>query len=272
MLSNESQEDAINIIKFIIGSDTRIKVLLSLEEEAQDLSCLRDKTDLNSSTLLHAINKLEDNDLVIKGKKGYSLTQIGKIHLMNLVDLIKTLGTLNLYKEFWLNHYIEDIPETFLREMGDLVESDLVKSTKIDILKPMSVLEKIISEAKKVDCIVPIFQHGFLELIEGLLNKGADVKLILTEELFEMIAKEHNEILRKAISKENFEIWVTSEDIKLAFVVTDSTFLLGLFRKDGSYDISENLVSHSDDAISWGERLFKYYQRKLKYLSINDIK
>ncbi|MDY6959902.1 MAG: transcriptional regulator FilR1 domain-containing protein, partial [Halobacteriota archaeon] len=213
----------------------------------------------------------EDNNLVSKGRDGYCLTQVGMIQLMILINLIKALGTLNLQKSFWLNHQIGNIPEPLLKEMGELVESDIVKATSIDLLKPMSVIAEKISEAKMVKGVVPIFQEGFIELIEGHAMRGSEVKLILTKELFDMIKSEHKVLLRNILSKDNIEILVTDEDVKVAFAVTDSAFLLGLFRKDGTYDLSENLVSHSYEAISWGTKLFKHHLGVLNCVHASDI-
>ena len=271
MLSDESQEAAIENIKFITGSDTRIKILYSLKDGALDLGSVRNDTGINSSTLLHAMNKLEENNLMAKGKDGYHLTHLGRIQLMILIDLIKTMSALCLHKDFWLNHQIDDIPEPLLKELGDLVESDIVRATSINLLKPMSVIAEAISKAKTVMGVVSIFQQGFLEYIEDLAMRDSDVKLILTEELFDMLKNEHISLLRDILSKDNFEIWVTDRDVKVAFVVTDSAFLLGLFRNDDTYDMSENLVSHSKEAISWGMKLFKHHLGGLNCVHTNDI-
>lgn len=271
MLSDESQESAINIVKFITGSDTRVKILHSLKEGALDLGSIRNETGINSSTLLHAMNKLKDNNLVVKSKDGYNLTNVGMIQLMLLIDLIKAFSTLYSHKDFWLNHQMRDIPEPLLKGIGDLGDCEMVKATSINILKPMTVITEIISEAKTVKGVVPIFQPGFIELIEGLAKRGSDVKLILTEELFGMIKSEHNGLFKVLLSKDNFDIWVTGRSVKVAFAVTDSAIILGLFTKDGAYDMSKNLVSHSNEAISWGTKLFKYHQGKLNCVHTSDI-
>lgn len=44
-----------------------------------------------------------------------------------------------------------------------------------------------------------------------------------------------------------------------AFTVTDYFLQLGFFRQDGSYDWSKELLSYSEDALTWGRNLFQFY-------------
>lgn len=81
--------------------------------------------------------------------------------------------------------------------------------------------------------------------------------------LYELAAQDP-ETFTNLTSQENFELWITDQDVKLGFTVTDGFISLGLALDDGTYDYSMDLVSDDRDAILWGEKLFEYYRERSK--------
>lgn len=263
--------DAIDWLKFLIGSDIRIKIFLSLEEGAKDLSLLREETGAASSTILHAISSLEGKNLLVKGKDGYSLSHIGQVHALLLIDLIKGFKTLYKHKEFWLSHEILGIPEPLLKKLGDLSDSTVIRTTSTDLLKPFSSLLKLLSDAKSLKGVFPVFHQDFVEVGESLVDGGVTVWLIQTEEVFDIMLNSYREGLKRSIVKDNFKLWVLDEEVKEAFAVTDSEISLNLFLKNGVFDLTSRLVSQSDDAIRWGDEFFEYYRKKARLVKIDDV-
>lgn len=65
------------------------------------------------------------------------------------------------------------------------------------------------------------------------------------------------------------------EDVKISLTTGDNFIALGLFSADGAYDLNISLISHGEEAISWGNRLFDHYfqqatQVKMDALEIHD--
>ncbi|MDY6964614.1 MAG: transcriptional regulator FilR1 domain-containing protein [Halobacteriota archaeon] len=264
-------EEVFDELKFLTGSDTRIKILIALNEGTMDLRLLRNKTKVTTSTLLHSIRKLEDNDLLDRGEDGYSLTHLGRIQLLLLMDLVKALNTLQTHKEFWLDHQMMDIPESLLKNIGSLSDSSVVMATSTDLLKPISSVAKLLSDAKDLKAVVPILPQDFVGIIGNLTDRGVGIHLVLTSEVLNALIDKYPHVLKDILTRKNLEMRVMDEDIKEAFVITDSAITFGMFLKNGVFDITGYLISHTSDAISWGLEIFEYYRKRASMVKMDDI-
>lgn len=68
------------------------------------------------------------------------------------------------------------------------------------------------------------------------------------------------EAIRYQLSKGCLAIFLAEDDVKVAFTVTDTFLSLGLFKPDGIYDTTLDLINTEERAIRWGIELFEYYQ------------
>jgi predicted transcriptional regulator len=66
-----------------------------------DSGDLEKKIKTRASTILHTMKDLTENELVIKSKRGYALTNVGRIQAMLLDDLVEAIVALDQHKEFW---------------------------------------------------------------------------------------------------------------------------------------------------------------------------
>ncbi len=98
------------------------------------------------------------------------------------------------------------------------------------------------------------------------------VPLIKTVEVFDTHKKfweEHDlsvlpeEILLKDwLRLEGSELYVSRQDIKFSFAVTDSIFSLSLFLNNGVFDAKHDVVSSDASAVTWGESIFAHYAKQ----------
>ena len=264
-------EDMLDWLKFLFGSDIRIKIFLCLEDGAKNLRNLRDEMGSSSSTILHAIRSMEEMDLVVKSGDGYALTNIGRIQVLSLVDVIRAFDALHTHKEFWLNHEMLDIPESMIKRIGSLSDSTVIRTTPTDLMKPITSFIKLLYDANKVKCVFPIFNQDFVGTVEKLVDGGVNFWLIITEEILDILLSDFRDRFKNTLYKENFKVWVIDEDIKEVFAVTDLALSLNLFLKNGVFDITSQLVSRSDEAILWGHELFEYYRKRAKTIGPEDI-
>jgi len=270
---HDAYEKASDQLRSLARSEIKIKILLNLNEGPKDLCQFRDLLDLTSSSINHIMRDMEAEGLIVIGsKEGYALTNVGKILTIVLSDLIKAMGVFSKDIEFWMVHDIDGIPEPLLKRIGNLIDSVFVGGSKANVLKTHLNALKLLTEAKKLKCVVPIFYPDYPNLIEKLVNKKADVQIVVTDEVFNMLFYGENHQLSKDIlCKQNFRLWVIKEDIKEAFAVTDSAFAFGLFRDDGTYDVSTGLVSYTDEVLNWGKNLFGYYRKRAIIIKSEDI-
>ena len=257
-------------LKFISSSGVRLKIIISLTSGTKELKDLKEDLSIDTSNILHAIRDLEKKDIIFKQEDNYFLSSTGIILGFKLVDMIKTISTVQKNKKLWVNHEISDIPQHMILRMGELYDSNLVESELIDIFKPRKNFSQILADSKNIKGISPILYQDYIDEFKLLIKNGKEVELILTpniiKEIMNFMDPESLSELRELLSKEKLKIWTTDHNIKVAFTVTDKFISLALFSTNGEYDTTKDLVSEHPDAITWGNNLFEFYRSKSNIL------
>lgn len=84
-------EEVKDDLKFISSSRVRTKIIISLTEGTTKLKDLKEDLAVDSSTILHAMKKLEDKKLIYKKGDEYFISQTGMVIGLKLIDLIEML-------------------------------------------------------------------------------------------------------------------------------------------------------------------------------------
>ena len=255
-------EEVKDDIKFQSTSSVRTKIMISLSEGPNKTKELRELTGIPASTLLHGINELEKQELIIKEGDNFSLSEIGKIMALKLIDTIRASVSLKKLQKLLFNHEIKDIPHNLLMDIGHLSNSQLIEADNIDIFKVHGTHLEIVLDSKKVRGISPIFYPNYPETFKKIIESDINVELILTSDVLKKTLQSANadeKDLKELIETGNLNLWTLDKDIKVAFTVTDKFMTMGFFSVNGMYDPNRNLVSNDSDALTWGNRLFEYY-------------
>jgi len=264
-------------LKGFTRSSVRTKIMLCLKDREKESGELEAELKMRSTTILHSIKDMIEDDLVKKEKgiKGYSLTNIGMIESLLLDKLISAIIIISKHKNFWLNHDVGGIPKALLENIGILGESTIIESDPADLLRIAEHAIEQITKSKEVHGVSPIIVPGFPEAIELAIKNGAKVELIVTDNILKDVAQKHPNVMNYIFKSKNFRLYHLSEDIKVAFTVMDSMLSLGLFRLDGVYDLGSDLICVGDTAEIWGLELFQYYVKKAKPVEslakLNDL-
>jgi len=258
-------------LKFITTSSIRTRIVLSLNED-KDLTELKNQLGLKSSSISHALKRLEKEDIVFKKGKKYSLSSLGKLYFIKSQNFFRSFEAIKNCEKIFLNHLIDGIPSFLVRKMECLSNSIIVESTPIDVVKPQTHYAELVSKSENIKTVSPIFYYPFLDLYFYGLKKEANAEIILTPLILDAMVKntEKGE-LEKKISSKNLKILRVDEDVKIAFTVTEDFFSFGLFLNDGIYDATMSLVNFDEDAIRWGEELYDHYLKKAKKIDLEDI-
>jgi len=258
------------IVQSIYTSRLKIQILLSLRGGMKTLATLREVTGSTSQALIPKIRGLERLSLVEPIEHGYSLTPLGRIVSARIEDFIVTLGSIYQQKEFWSTHDIEGIPNPFLGEIGDLLDSELKFDTTTDILHVYSNFVTMLQEATFIKGISSVMSPGLAEALTGRVVAGIPVDLIVNVGVLDVLKREpYLSEIRKLTEFPNFHIWVTDDLLRIGITVTDKHLSLGLNRIDGKmYDSSTDLYSNDPKAIQWGHRLFQYFLEKSRILNL----
>ena len=250
-----------NIQRLAVCSDLRKKIIIRLYDDKKPLGHLRDDLKINSTTAIHALKELEKYNITFQDNdKNYSLTNIGRVIAVKLLDFSDVAEVLEKHKGFWLEHDLSEIPEHLIEKIGWLKDSELFKDTDTEILKAHINYINLLKNAKEIRGVSSIFVPEFTSLFQELVSENIDVQLILSKEVLEKIDKLLlNQLITK--SKPNFNLFIMKNNLKAAITVTDYFLSIGLFRLDGTYDFSNDLISYSKEAITWGNEFFNHYAK-----------
>ena len=261
---NELKKTDGNIIqRLVVCSDLRKEMILTLYESQKSLGKIRESLKISATTAIHALKELEKGNLTFQDKnKNYGLTNIGRIIAMKMLDFSDSAEVLKKHEKFWMEHDLSGIPDVFFDKIGSLKDSLVLKDTDIDIFKVHTNFINLLKNAKEIKGVSSIYVPEFVPLVEELINRNVDIQLVLTTEV---LSKIDITILNKIDkNKSNVNLFVMDKNIKAAITVTDSVFSLGLFRMDGTYDYSNDLISHSQQAIAMGKEICNHYVKLSK--------
>jgi predicted transcriptional regulator len=248
-----------NQLKAFTRSAVRTKIMLRLMNVEMTAGELEKDMNIRASTILHAMKELISEDLAKKTGRGYSLTNVGRVQALLLDELVNAIVILDQQKNFWLTHDISGIPLELLAKIGMLSQSEILKGDHAAILKTQEFWASEVVKSKEVAGVSPIIIPEYPKVIAAAIDNGANVRLILTKTIMNIVRKEYHQVLEVLLENENFRLYSLDMDIKMAFTVTDSYLSLGLFRIDGGYDVGSDLNCIGERARDWGMELFECY-------------
>ncbi|HEY9206210.1 MAG TPA: winged helix-turn-helix domain-containing protein [Candidatus Methanoperedens sp.] len=252
--------------RLVVCSDLRRNILISLHKSKKSLGGLRDDLGVSSTTAIHALRELEKHNLTFQDKnKNYSLTNIGRIIVMKLLDFNNAAEVLKKHERFWLEHDLSGIPQPQMEKIGWLRDSNVLVISVLDIIKTHESYVSFIKTAKWIKGVSPVFSSDYTNVFKELVEKNVSTQLILTTAVLKKLTDAIGlDNLRNLIYSHHLEIFVTEEDVRVAFTVTDTFLSLGLFTNNGVYDITQDLIATDDMAVRWGYELFEYYRGRVK--------
>lgn len=252
-------------IKYILTSGMRSKLLLAIYENPKNLDDLRNELKKPSATILHGLKELENINLVKKVQKSYELTSNGFLLTANMIKLIENWYSINKSKIFWNNHDISGIPDEVLKEIYLLKDAEYIQSTTSDLSNAFNTYIKLISTAKHLNIIMPIYsENHFKHLIKLLKSKKLEnLELFVSPEIYESIEK-NDAFDKKILKSKKVNVHCINQKFKLFLTYCDEFISLSLFFKDGHYDDSQILVAKDENALKWALRLAKEYTNEVK--------
>ena len=152
-----------------ISNPIRMKILLFLFEKKSTVSKIKDKIgDISHSEISRHIGRLAKQNLITKEEipgRNYELTNFGKI----VVKLLRPLDFVVKNSDYFKNHKIDDISESFLEGIYNLESAELIIGTGNLLIKGKDFIESVLNElwimtndpfpyeiqAKKVNLIIP---------------------------------------------------------------------------------------------------------------------
>lgn len=267
MDSLERYDLAEEFLKGFTRSKIRTQVILCLSEGDMSASELEKKLGVRVTTILHAIKDMTRYNLVEKSThNNYSLTNLGKMQGLRLMDAIDFALVIEEHKKFWLTHDITGIPPRLLQDIGMLAKSEMIESDPTSILRTTENFVSGLKISKTIKGVSPYVIPAYPETILEIAENGANINLILTSNVIKALIRDYARALEKVNDYDNVVIRRLDKETTIGFTVTDSFLSLGLFRLDGNYDLGSDLICIGDSAVLWGNELFEYYNKMSKPL------
>jgi predicted transcriptional regulator len=255
----------------VFRSELKLNLLLSLRECGKELGDLRDELGSSGSTIIHALQDLEEVNLTRKIDKIYELTSMGHIFSIFLKEASYMMNVLEDFQDFWVRHEVEAVPLELLKRIGELDGSYLVQDTRTDLAKVHMTFQEILLTSRKVKGASPIFHPDYISVFQNLLIAGAKVQLILTHDVLDRtLSLVDPRELFEYIEDDMLSLYLM-DDLRVALTVTENSFSLGLFSVDGTYDYGMDLISNTESAIKWGEQLFEELLSRSERLDLRQL-
>ncbi len=240
-----------------LKSELKLRILLSLLERAKKLAEIHADLRSSDTTISHVLKEFEGLNLTTKSGGAYKLTSLGLMEAQMCKYTSSAAEVLEKFKDFWLLHNIADLPPSLMLKIGALKDSTLIRAETLELDKVYNTFNEMLMKSERVVGISPIFHPNYVPLIEYLVSQNKPVELIVTSGVLQRtLASVKIENFLKSFKDNTLKIFL-KEDLKVALTVTDKNFSLGLFKLNGEYDDSTDLVSFSREAVDWGLELFE---------------
>ena len=258
-IKNETRE--FKNVKYLLTSSMRTLILVVLYNNRKNLNEIRDELKKPSATILHGLKELEENNLVKKDNKYYTLTSNGYLLATNVIKLIDNWYTIEKNKYFWNNHDLQGIPENFLNKLYLLKDAEFISSSTSDLSNAFNRYIQLISTSKELKIILPIYsENHFKHFIKLLKNNQLEkLTIILNTKILKMM-KRSRYLKKSLLEDKRVDIIEIYDDPKLFLTFSKDFMTLTLFFKDEHYDDSQIIVDKHKSAIRWGQDLFNYYK------------
>ena len=243
-------------IKYILTSGMRSRLLLAMYDNPKNLDELRNELKKPSATILHGLKELENINLIKKVQKYYELTSNGFLLTANMVKLIENWYAISKNKLFWNSHDLSGIPDDMLKDVYLLKNAEYVTSTTSDLSNAFNSYIRLISNAKKLKIMLPIYSENHFKHLIKLLN-GNNLKkleLVMNKEVYDSISLDET-LKNDLLNNEKVKVRCVKKKLKVFLTYSDKFMSLTLFFKDGHYDDSQILIGKDKNALKWAKHL-----------------
>jgi predicted transcriptional regulator len=253
-------------IRKLYDSRFRIAIIDALSKKPMRLADLRRAVNSNAPNTSSKAKELEGMGMVERVDGDYQLTPYGQAVRGRMQDSFEFYTTYEKFKEFWIKHETSGIPNYLWIRLGDLSNSNLVLTTPIDVTGVHDSFVVLLNSIKKrFYGVSPIYQTEYLDATHMMVEKGVDVKLVLTTEVAKICAKALREEGARLFDKsKNCEMCIL-DNLNVAFTVSEAFLSFALKSKhlEASY-MDMDLQSYDQRVIQWGMDLFEYYRKQAK--------
>jgi len=255
-------------IRKLYDSRLRLAILDALKEGPMRLSDLRRKVGANAPNTSSRAKELEDMGFIERNQGEFALTNWGRVIHNNISDSVQLLAAKENLAEYWQTHALGGIPADLIQGLKSYSKTELIKPKKDNIDYPDQHFVQTMKQRskKRLWGMTPIFRPEYLDLIISAVQNGADVRIILQQDIVPSVLSSIPDELKAQLQNlENLKLYTIDEDLKLGFTIADDVCSCGFESRHGpSTFMDMNPESFDQETIDFQIKLFEHYLAKSK--------
>ncbi len=211
---------------------------------------------ISPSAVSDHVKKLVSEGLVRKNGRRHSLTLKGLITLHAADMLERTMSVLKKNREFWEEHDLTAIPPHLLLRLGELGNYRIIKSGENEVLRHKEKFMEIVMGSEWVRAVFGFFLPDYVPLLVRL-SQRADVSVVVSGDVAVKLERYRN------IMKNFRGELSVCDDLRMVCIASNKGLCLGLFLKNGEYDVQRGMISHDSSAVRWGTDVHDHYTKSV---------
>ena len=251
------------MLKFLISSEIRLKILFSLYDSSKSIKELESEFNKKSGNISRALKELKKYNLITRfSDKQFAITSTGFLVAKNLEYLMVSFSNIDKNGGFWENHSIKSIPNKLLKELSFFDDAVIVKSNITEFAKPINTYLKNIKVSNDICLILPVYSKIFMDVIyESIILHDGHLDLITTKNILDLIVKSDSENYFKSLVRDKkIDYYLVDDIANIFFTVTDTFTSLYLFFDDVVFDSSEMLFNNDNTVLRDARRFYESYK------------
>ena len=258
------REDSFDLTRYILTSEIRLNLLLSLYDDSKVLNEIKLDLDKKPGNLLRGLNELIERKLVVKNDKTYSLSSTGYLLSMNILNLFNNLNAVNNHFDFWQRHSINSFTSKFIQRISIWENAELIESNSTDFAKTFNIYSENISESQEINIVLPFFSKTYINVIlNSLMGNDGVLNIITNDSILDLIHENDNGNFDSLIGEGKVNIVLTDYDLEFFFTACDNFSALLLFFEHKSFDVSEMLLIKKEEELKNAIILFNSLKEEL---------
>ncbi len=257
------------LLNVISASDKRRNLLILLKSGPKEWDDIKRILKVTSTGMLPQVKILEEEHLIERNGRLFSLTPMGKILATHMEPLIRTMDVFDKNRKFWREHNIGVLPLEILLHIDELGNYQILENSDEEIFDINTFLKNI-TQSKVLKGISHTIHPKYPNFFLTLAQKGVESHLILTPGVYRIVREKYHDLLEDWLACPAAHLYVPDEDLKFSYVVTDRYFSISLFYNTGIFDSKNDCVSFDPSAQKFGERIFSYFSKRSEMIKSID--
>ena len=241
-------------VKFASNSFVRLKILATLFEKPQNMKELTENTNLSYSSVSSNMHEMELKHFVYRDYNKYFLSNSAKVRIEDIMEFNRVIMLLNNFFNILDGHVVDLIPNNSVAELYLLGKANLMESSGVDAYRIYNFIDKCLSLAKHVKCVLPFYYEPFFKSLSELVSQDIDVELLVPRSIFDKV--------NDTFEIENMRCF--EKDNVFLLIITDHVMILGLFMDNGYFDQNRLITSKNEDSMVWAKNLFENFKKENK--------